>query len=752
MSSPRSSDLSRLTPLLVLGAIVLILYFARELLIPLAFALTLAFLLAPAVNRLEHLRIPRIPAVALTVILAFAALCSVGYVVTRQLLNVARDLPAYRLTIQKHLVSVHSPAEQSFEAALAAVEGIGEDLTHPQPKAASSDILLLPPEQAQPVRLVDPSRSQLQSSAEMLFRFLRPIGTLGVILVFTIYLLMKREDLRHRILLLAGIGRISVMTEALQDAATRISQYLVMQVAVNAAYGVLFGSGLYLIGIPDATLWGALAGLLRIIPYVGTATGLLFPLFISIAVFSSWLPPLLILALFFTLELSATNFVEPWLYSSRTGISSLALLTMAIFWALLWGWPGLILSTPLTVCFVVLGRYVPQMSFLHTLLGADAELSPEAHFYERLLALDQREAREVANKFLCGKPLAQLYDEIFIPALRLVEQDRHAGTLDDTRSNFFFLSIGELISELTDYHQAIPLPLTAFPSIIPPPDAGAGRGAGAGAGAPGIDSDAWVSATSTASYKHAEHPAAPAHASGKWISRVLASAQNHTLRFRGPSIPPSPAPTPGAPGIDSDAWVSTPPAEPSAAAAPSPTPHPPTPRNDFAVICISASDQADELTSNMLAQLIERDGHPTLLLSASSISREVLDGLAKEPNTVIFISALPPFAFSQARATCQRVRTHLPHNRIVIGFWENPDDTTQATGQNPDPSSNYLPDHMIERFGSGRPTLVVNTLAQALAQIEQWQRQPSPAPYTHPASYPHHQPPTVTPAPTAASN
>jgi predicted PurR-regulated permease PerM len=668
MSRAGSSEFPRLQPLLLLAVVVLILYFARELLIPLAFALTLAFLLAPAVTRLEALRAPRVVAVTLTGILAFAAVFGVGYVVTRQLMSVARNLPAYRLNIQKRIAAVHSPAEQSLETALIAVEGIGEDLTisaRPQPAKSSDPLLQFPAEQAQPVRLVDPTRSQLQSNAELLFRVLRPIGTLGVIIVFTIYLLMKREDLRHRILLLAGMGRISVMTQALQDAATRISQYLVMQATVNAAYGILFGSGLYLIGVPDATLWGALAGILRIVPYVGTATGLVLPLVVSIAIFSSWWHPLLIVALFLTLELSATNFVEPWLYSSRTGISSLALLTMAIFWALLWGWPGLILSTPLTVCIVVLGRYVPQMSFLHTLLGTDAELSPEAHFYERLLALDQHEARVVANKFLCGKPLVELYDEVFIPALRLVEQDRHQGTLDETRCNFFFLSIGELIAELTDYRQIDPL--------------------------------------------------------------ALSPNQNPAVRPTNPSAPQSALSS--LRGQDFRTWGTTDPTlshnlSPEALQAKLLAPA----QNDFAIICISASDQADELTSHMLAQLMERAGHPTLLLSAASVSSEVLDGLAKEPNTVIFISALPPFAFSQARATCQRVRSHLPQNRIVIGFWEATDDPGQISSLMPGLTADQPSDHMIERFGTGRPTLVVNTLAQALNQIQQWHQQPSTQP------------------------
>ncbi|WP_260735963.1 AI-2E family transporter [Tunturiibacter lichenicola] len=602
MSAARPTEFSKLEPLLLLSVTVLILYFARDLLVPLTFALTLAFLLAPAVARLETRRVPRVLAVALVGILAFSLIGGVGYVVARQLLNVARSLPDYHLKIQQKMSTVHSSTEQSFEKAIIAFEDIGDDFITSAFTPAAAGNNQQTPTQIQPVRIIDPDRSQLQATAELLMRFLRPIGTVGVVIVFTIYLLMKREDLRHRILLLAGMGRISLMTQALQEAATRISQYLFFQAAVNASYGILFGSGLYLIGVPDATLWGVLAGILRVVPYVGTATSLALPLIVSVAVSSSWLPPILILALFLALELSATNFVEPWLYSSRTGISSLALLAMAIFWALLWGWPGLILSTPLTVCIVVIGRHVPQMSFLHTLLGTDAELSTEAHFYERLLAMDQREAHAIATQFLEGKPLVELYDAVLIPALSLVEQDRHQGNLDDVRCNFFFLSIGELVSELTDYKQKLPansIAVTPYPS--------------------------------------------------------------RSVKAQ-----------------------------------------------EFAVVCISASDQADELTAQMLVQLMERSNHQTLLLSANSVSTEILDSLAEESNTVIFISALPPFAFSQARAICQRVRAHLPNNRIVIGLWNTTNDPDQT------------PEQTIERFGSGKPTVVVNTLAQALQQVAQW--------------------------------
>jgi predicted PurR-regulated permease PerM len=613
MSRARSAEFPRGEPFLLLAVIVLVLYFARELFIPLVFALTLTFLLAPAVDRLEKLRLPRLPAVALVGAVACVFLFGVGYVVARQLLHVAQTLPTYRLTLQEKMASVHSPTERSIENAFTTVEDIGADLAATAAPPAPVVWPNAPLQQPQPVRIIDPNRSQLQAATQMALTVLKPIGAIGVVIVFTIYMLLKREELRNRLLLLAGMGHINLMTQALEDAANRISQYLVMQAAVNAAYGLSFGIGLHFIGVPDSTLWGAIAAILRVIPYVGTATSLILPLIVSVAISHTWWPPLLVVGLFLVLELTVTNFLEPWLYGSRTGISSLALLAMAIFWALLWGWPGLVLSTPLTVCMVVLGRYVPQMSFLHTLLGSDAELSADAHFYERLLAMDQPEAHAIADRFLEGKPLVELYDSVLVPALSLAEQDRHQGVLDDVRSNFLFLSIGELIAELTSYRQ-----------------------------------------------------------------KDLPDLSDHS-----PGDNPSPSDDRALP---SRAW-------------PTPT------RKEFAVVCISASDQADELTTLMLAQLMERADHSTLLLSGASLSTELLDTLAKEPETVVFISALPPFAFSHARALCQRVRAHLPNNRICIGFWNSTDDLDQT----------------IERFGNGRPNVVLGTLSQALQQVAQWQ-------------------------------
>jgi len=270
-------------------------------------------------------------------------------------------------------------------------------------------------------------------------------------------MLMNREDLRHRLLLLAGMGNINVMTQALEEATSRISRYLVMQFQVNACYGVAVGAGLYLLHVPEATLWGVIAGSLRIVPFAGVLIGMTLPLMLSVGVSSSWWTPLLVLALFFVLEATVANMIEPWIFSSRTGISSLALLVSAIFWSMLWGLPGLALSTPLTVCVVVLGRHVPQLSFLNTLLGSNAKLSPAARVYERLLALDQAEAWAVAEGFLDGKPLAELYDSVIIPVLSLAEEDRHKGALSDVRWDFVLLCMSELVARMSEYQPEKPV-------------------------------------------------------------------------------------------------------------------------------------------------------------------------------------------------------------------------------------------------------------------------------------------------------
>jgi predicted PurR-regulated permease PerM len=446
------------------GAIVLLgtiaaLYFTRDILIPFAFALTLTFLLTPVVALLQKLHIGRIVSVLTTVLISIAVAGGVGWIIANQLVEVASQLPLYRHNIHAKIEAFHIPVTGQLGQAAGSVKEIVQELTSPgavspgsPPKGRNQQPNTLPaPVSPMPVQMVEPPTSAWTQLHDLVTPVLAPLGRAGIVVIFTVFMLFKREDLRNRLLRLAGLGQLNVMTQALDDAAGRVSRYILMQFLVNACLGTLFGFGLYLIGVPNAALWGALAGILRIVPYVGTLVAATLPIALSLAVFDGWLKPLLVFLLVAGLELIVANFVEPWLYGTHVGISSLALLVIAVFWTVLWGPAGLILSTPLTVCVVVLGRYVPQLSFLHILLGDEPVLVPEAQIYQRLLAMDQLEAHTIVGQFLKGRSLVELYDSVLIPALSMAEQDRHKGAIDAAREEFLFLSINEMIAEFSEY-------------------------------------------------------------------------------------------------------------------------------------------------------------------------------------------------------------------------------------------------------------------------------------------------------------
>jgi hypothetical protein len=260
-------------------------------------------------------------------------------------------------------------------------------------------------------------------------------------------MLLQREDLRTRLIRLSGQGHLHLMTQAMDDTSRRVSRYLSLQSLVNIAFGLIIFVVLHFIGLPHALLWGALAGLLRFVPYIGAPIGALLPTALSLAVFNGWTRTLLIMAIFFCMELTTANVLEPQVYGKHTGLSSLAILVAAIFWALIWGPVGLILSVPLTVCLVVVGAHVPNLEFLTVLLGDQPVMQPQAHYYQRLLANDQREASQVLEAYLKDSSLVDLYDAVLIPALNLAEQDRHRNTLDDSTVAFITQTTKDLVEE-----------------------------------------------------------------------------------------------------------------------------------------------------------------------------------------------------------------------------------------------------------------------------------------------------------------
>lgn len=473
----RASEDSGLRSIVLVAGAIAVLYAARDVLIPFAIALTLTFLLSPLVRWLQRLHLPRVVAVLAVLLVSTAAAAGVCWVLGGQAISLTNDLPNYRRNIDARIQALHGPPRGSLEQVADNVKAIKQELAGTQPPATPTTPSAPvrgrrgPVTTAKPgqVEIVQPPRSDLQYLVDLGTPVLRPLAKAGLIVVFTFFMLMEKEELRNRLLRLAGMQRLHAITLALDDATKRVSKYLLLQASVNVAFGALFATGLFFIGVPNAALWGALVAILRIIPYVGSLIAAAFPLVLSLAVFQGWVPPLLVVALFATLELTIGNFVEPMLYGAHTGISPLAILVTTVFWTALWGPAGLILSTPLTVCAGVLGRYVPKLAFLHILLGDEPVLEPPALFYQRLLAFDQLEAHKVVEAYLADHTLISLYDSVLIPALGMAERDRHEGSLDHDREQFILLSFGEIIAEFADYQGNPSLAAAEDSSPVEPP-------------------------------------------------------------------------------------------------------------------------------------------------------------------------------------------------------------------------------------------------------------------------------------------
>jgi predicted PurR-regulated permease PerM len=422
-------------------------------LVPFALAVLLAFLLTPVVLRLERLRLGRAPSVAIVVLFALSLACGIGWVVVNQLVAVVTELPAYSENIHAKLDSLQGGG--AFKKAADSIREVTQYLTAPPvPPGANSKrtagATSATPAHPLPVEVIEHPPSALQSLGNMLGPLAAPLGTALMVVVFTIFILMKREDLRNRFISLVARRQLSTVTLLLDDAAGRVSRYLLLEFSINAAFACLLAAALHFLGLPNALLWGVLAGILRFLPYIGPMVGGALPFALALVVFDGWARPLIAIGLFIAMELVTSNAIEPWLGASRTGISPLAILVAAVFWGVLWGPAGLILSTPLTVCLVVVGRYVPQLEFLNVLLGDEPVLSPEAHFYQRLLALDSQEAQSVADSFLKDRSLIDLHDVVILPTLSLAEQEKHNGGLDEARAAFVVQSIGEIIGLIGD--------------------------------------------------------------------------------------------------------------------------------------------------------------------------------------------------------------------------------------------------------------------------------------------------------------
>jgi predicted PurR-regulated permease PerM len=448
----------------VIAAIIIgTLYLGREVFVPIALAILLSFVLAPLVRLLQRCRMPRGLAVVAVVLLAFVSIFMLGGVIATQVTELAGDLPRYQFTMREKIQSLRGATATSgtLERAADVLHDLGKELNKPKepPSLGAPPQSTAPAPDAKPipVEVRQPPPTALESIAALLSPLIHPLTTTGIIAIFVIFILLQREDLRNRLIKLAGSHDLQKTTAALDDAATRLSRLFLMQLAVNASFGVVIGAGLWVIGIPSPILWGILGAILRFVPYVGAIIAAVFPLALAAAVDPGWSMLLWTAALFVVVEPVVGHVIEPLLYGHSTGLSPVAVVTSATFWTALWGPIGLILATPLTVCLVVLGRHVERLEFLDVMFGDRPALSPPEIFYQRMLAEDPAEAVEKAEEFLKERPLLTYYDEVALPGLKLAQNDLTRGTLERAQTEKIKATILEVVNSLAEQNDGKPL-------------------------------------------------------------------------------------------------------------------------------------------------------------------------------------------------------------------------------------------------------------------------------------------------------
>jgi len=438
----RNSPILRpLRPLIILGAVVLVtasLSWASEVLIPIALATLLTFLLNPLANALQRWGLGRVASVVVVVVLAFSLMAGIGWALTQQVSTLGNDVPRYTATIKDKLARWrHDGGGRFLGRVRSGVDEVVGEIEKTVPSL----------EKPVPVVVQGAKAGLLSQIAAMT----GPLASMGLVVLLVVFMLFERVELRNRLIRLVGYGRLTLTTRALDEAAGRISRYLLGQSIVNAGLGLAFGVGLYFIGLPYALVWGALLAALRFVPYIGVWLGVLPPILFSLAVFEGWSRALYIVALFVGLELIVSVGVEPIIYSQRAGVSKVALLVAVAFWTWLWGPVGLVLATPLTVCLVVLAKHIPEMDFVAILAGDEPALEPSVTYYQRLLAEDQDEATEIVEKFLADNLPERLYDDLLIPALVAAKCDVARHRLSQEGLEFIVRATREIIEDVAPY-------------------------------------------------------------------------------------------------------------------------------------------------------------------------------------------------------------------------------------------------------------------------------------------------------------
>ncbi|MFO1075710.1 MAG: AI-2E family transporter [Geminicoccaceae bacterium] len=449
--TPAAAPMPATSMVAVAAGVIGALYLGAAVFVPLALAILVSFALAPVTNRLKKWGLGKIPAVLVVVTLALGLAGGFVYLLVGQAVGLAQNLPRYEQNLRDkiHVLGPTSPAGSVFEQTADLLRRMTSELdkvtTADAGKAATGGST---PPAPIPVQVLTPPSSPLLAIVELARLVAEPLATMGIMLLFIIFVLIERENLRDRFIRLFGATDMHRATEAMNEAGSRLGRYLLMQLLINVSYGTLFGLALFAIGVPNAQLWGLLGMVLRFIPYVGAPISLLFPLGLTLAADSGWAMPLYTLLAFIAIETTCAYVLEPYLFGASTGLSRVALIAATAFWTVLWGPIGLLLAAPLTACLVVMGRYVPQLQFLEVLLGNQQVLSPELKVYQRLLANDTDEAADVVEEHADAHGLVETVDQVLLPVLALVAQDRQRGVLEREQLQALADGIAEIAQDL----------------------------------------------------------------------------------------------------------------------------------------------------------------------------------------------------------------------------------------------------------------------------------------------------------------
>jgi predicted PurR-regulated permease PerM len=474
--------------IIIVVAVVAALYFGREVLVPIALAVVLSFVLAPVVEGFARLRVGKVAAVFLSVFLAFAVLGGLGTIIGRQVAQLADNLPQYQSVITQKLQTLRS---SDFGAGLVgkaseALHGMSLNLARPTPEAGAATPSGSPTARADremlPVEVHEPQPGPIQILQSILAALLPPLATAAIVVVFVIFILLQRDDLRDRFIGLIGAHDLHRTTKALDDAGTRLSRYFLALTGINAVFGVVISVGLTVIGVPNPVLWGIVGAVLRFVPYIGAIISAAFPLALAAAVDPGWSMAAETAALFVGLDMIMGQIVEPQLFGHTTGMSPLAVIVAVAFWTLIWGPPGLLLSTPVTACLVVLGRHVESLNFIELLLGDKPALSPVQSFYQRILASDPDEVAFQAEALLKNISLLDYYEEVALPALAMAQVDVARQVMDLPRQIEVCAAVEHVVADLSDHVDAESE--TVPPIAISPPKPASGGEAPALEGAP----------------------------------------------------------------------------------------------------------------------------------------------------------------------------------------------------------------------------------------------------------------------------